>query len=234
MKTTIRPLSAVTLMFTLALSAPISAADLLEVYRDAKAYDATYAAALAARDAGREKLDQGRALILPPLNVSANAARTNLDAHYDPSPLVPPIDRRRFENNGYSLTLTQPIFRRQNFIQYSQADYLVQQSEAVFAGAGQDLILRVAQAYFDVLAAQDTLTLVRAQKAAITEQLAQAKQKFEVVTATITDTHEAQARRDLINSQGSAVQSDLEMKQRTLVQLTGKSYATLDPLRETL
>jgi outer membrane protein len=147
---------------------------------------------------------------------------------------VPLIDRRRFDANGYTLTLSQPIFRRQNFIQYSQADYLVQQSEAAFAAAGQDLVLRVAQSYFDVLAAQDTLTLVRAQRAAIAEQLAQAKQNFEVGTATITDTHEAQARYDLINAQEIAAQSDLDIKQRTLVQLTGKSYATLEPLREKL
>ena len=74
----------------------------------------------------------------------------------------------------------------------------MRQAEATFGQATQDLIVRVAQAYFDVLAAQDTLALVRAQKAAIAEQLAQAKRNFEVGTATITDTHEAQARYDLI------------------------------------
>lgn len=219
---------------SLILSERIDAADLLEVYRDAKAYDATYAAAVAAREAGREKLDQGRALVLPSLNLSATTARTNLDARYDPSPLVPPVDKRRFDTNGYALTLTQPIYRRQNFIQYGEADYLVQQSEAAFGAAGQDLILRVAQAYFDVLAAQDTLTLVRAQKAAISEQLAQAKQNFEVGTTTITDSHEAQARYDLINAQEIAAQSDLEIKQRVLAQVTGKNYAALEPLRDKL
>src|SRR5204863_5626988 len=106
--------------------------------------------------------------------------------------------------------------------------------EAAFAAAGQDLALRAAQTYFDVLAAQDAVALVRAQKSAIAEQLAQAKQNFEVGTATITDTHEAQARYDLVNAQEIAVQSDLELKQRTLVQLTGKRYATLEPLRERL
>jgi outer membrane protein len=89
----------------------------------------------------------------------------------------------------------------------------------------------VSQAYFDVLAAQDTLELVRAQKAAISEQLAQAKRNFEVGTATIVDTHEAQARFDLAVSQEIAAQNDLDTKLRALQQITGKVYARLKPLR---
>ena len=105
------------------------------------------------------------------------------------------------------------------------------QAEAVFGQAGQDLIVRVAQAYFDVLAAQDTLGLVRSQKAAISEQLAQAKRNFEVGTATITDTHEAQARYDLVNAQEIAAQNDLENRRRALQLITGKEYRELKPLR---
>ena len=107
----------------------------------------------------------------------------------------------------------------------------MRQSEAVFGQAGQDLIVRVAQAYFDILASIDTLGLVRAQKAAISEQLAQAKRNFEVGTATITDTHEAQARYDLILAQEIAAQNDLENKERALQQITGKEYKALKPLR---
>ena len=91
--------------------------------------------------------------------------------------------------------------------------------------------MRTAQAYFDVLAAQDTLALVGAQKAAISEQLAQAKRNFEVGTATITDTHEAQARYDLIIAQEIAAQNDLESKRRALQLITGKEYEQLKPLR---
>lgn len=207
------------------------AADLLEVYRDAKAHDSAYAAARSARDAGQEKLAQGRSLLLPSLNLSGSSVRTNLDAHYDP-PLG--VDRRKFDQTGYTLALTQPLYRRQNAIQYSQADYLVQQSEAQFGAASQELILRASQAYFDVLSAQDTLTLVRAQKAAIGEQLAQAKQNFEVGSATITDTHEAQARYDLSVAQEIAAQNDLEIRTRILEQITGKTYGSLQPLRDKL
>ena len=132
---------------------------------------------------------------------------------------------------GYQLRLSQPIFRMQNLLQYDQAEYQVKQAEATFGQAGQDLILRVAQAYFDVLAAQDNLTLVKAQKASIAEQLAQAKRNFEVGTATITDTHEAQARFDLVVAQEIVADNAVETKQRELQQIAGKLYPAVKPLR---
>src|SRR6185436_2356003 len=119
----------------------------------------------------------------------------------------------------------------QSLLQYEQGEYQVRQAEATFALAYQDLVIRVAQAYFDGLAAIDTLNLVRAQKAAISEQLAQAKRNFEVGTATITDTHEAQARFDLSSAQEIAAINDLESTQRVLQQLTGKVYTELKHLR---
>ena len=94
----------------------------------------------------------------------------------------------------------------------------------------KSLILRVAQTYFDVLIAQDSVQLAAAQKTAIAEQLEQAKRNFEVGTATITDTHEAQARFDLIVAQEIAAQSDLEVKRRTLQQLINAVPAELNPL----
>src|SRR5207302_10861065 len=109
-------------------------------------------------------------------------------------------------------SLSQSVYRTQNLAQRNQAHYQVCQPEATFAQASRHLTVRTAQAYFDVLAAQDTLALVNAQKAAISEQLAQAKRNFEVGTATITDTHEAQARYDLIVAQEIAAQNDLESK----------------------
>src|SRR5204862_8157199 len=118
-----------------------------------------------------------------------------------------------------------------NLAQRDQADYQVRQAEATFAQASQDLTVRTAQAYFDVLAAQDTLAFVGAQKAAISEQLAQAKRNFEVGTATITHTHEAQSRYDLIVAQGTAAQNDLDNQRRALQLITGKEYAQLKPLR---
>jgi outer membrane protein len=207
-----------------------SAEDLIQVYRDAQRYDAVYAAARHALEAGRERLPQGRALILPTLNLSANATASRIDSE-SRNPAIVPDFVRRPESTGYTLTLAQPIYRPQNWLQYRQAEVQVAQAEAVFGQAGQDLIVRTAQAYFDVLAAQDTLELVRAQKAATSEQLAQAKRNFEVGTATITDTHEAQARFDLISAQEIAAQNDLENRRQALTLITGREYPDLRRLR---
>src|SRR6187455_2035018 len=210
----------------LVLALPAAAQDLFEVYRQAQSYDAVYAAARHQVDAGRERRPQGLALLLPTLNLSADARRTRneLDSR---DPLVLPSATRYPESAGYTLTFTQPLFRYQNWIQYEQSGIQVRQAEATFGQAYQDLIVRVAQAYFDVLGAQDTLLLVRAQREAISEQLAQAKRNFEVGTATITDTHEAQARFDLSSAQEISAQNDLDNKKKTLSQIVGKDYVDL-------
>ena len=213
-----------------AFASAVQAEDLIQVYRDAQRYDAAYAAAQHALVAGRERLPQGRALLLPTLNLSANATRSEVDVD-SREPTLSPSFERSPETAGYTLTFTQPVFRRQNWLQYQQAEYQVRQAEAAFGQAAQDLIVRVAQAYFEVLAAQDTLDLVSAQKAAISEQLAQARRNFEVGTATITDTHEAQARFDLIGAQEIAAQNDVENRRQALTLITGKQYQELKPLR---
>ena len=219
-----------TVSITLLLPLCAAAQDLQQVYRDARAYDAQFASARYALQAGLEKRPQGRALILPTLNLAANATGTRIDFDSKNDTFAPSFTRD-FRTLGFTFTLTQPLYRPQNWLQYDQAEVQLKQAAAVFGQAGQDLILRVAQAYFDVLAAQDTLALVRAQKAAISEQLAQAKRNFEVGTATITDTHEAQARFDLAAAQEIAAQNDVDTRNRALQQLTGREYASLRPLR---
>src|SRR3954471_21548154 len=214
----------------LGASQPAGAEDLLQVFRDSQRYDATYSAARNTLAAGRERLPQGRALLLPTLNLAANATRSRIDLE-SREPTLSPSFLRNPDSSGYTLTFTQPIFRRQNWLQYEQGEFQVRQAEATFGQARQDLIVRGAQAYFDVLGQYDTVTLVRAQKAATSEQLAQAKRNFEVGTATITDTHEAQARSDLSTAQEIAAVNDLENKRSVLRLLTGKEYAVLKPLR---
>jgi outer membrane protein len=211
------------------LPAHAGAEDLLQVFREAQRNDAAFAAARHSLDAGRERLAQGRALLLPTLNLSASATRQRVETEFRDSTL--PTLSRTPESAGYTLTLTQPLFRYQNWIQYEQGGLQVKQAEAAFGQAYQDLIVRTAQAYVDVLAAHDTLALVRAQKAATAEQLAQAKRNFEVGTATITDTHEAQARYDLIAAQEIAAQNDLETKRRALQLITGREPGELATLR---
>ncbi len=195
------------------------AADLIDIYREARGSDAVYASARAAWSATQEKLPQGRAGLLPQASLSASSQ------YNDRSLSVRDGSATRigqFNSNAVTLSLTQPLFRPQSYTQYEQAKTQLTQADAQFALAAQDLIVRVAQAYFDVLLAQDNVAFSQAQKAAIAEQLAQAKRNFEVGTATITDQHDAQARFDLTVSQEIAAQNDLEIKRRALEQLIGK------------
>ncbi len=211
----------------LAFSQPLAAADLLQTYREARANDPVYASARAARDAGREALPQGLALLRPTVAASAYTQTNNIDIDFRGAG----SSKREGNTNGYSVSLSQPLFNWQNFTLYKEAEFKVAQAEAVFGQVAQDLVVRVAQAYFDVLASQDTLAFIQAQKTAISEQLAQAKRNFEVGTATITDTHEAQARFDLSASQEIAAQSDLEIKKSALQQIIGKFPERLTPLK---
>lgn len=205
------------------------ASDLMQAYQDALAYDAPYAAARAALEAGKEKLPQGRAGLLPSVSLSAGSVWNHQNMS---TRAQPPADfTLRYNNNFYSVQLSQPLFRWQNWVQYKEAQLAVAIAEAQFTGAGQDLALRVAQAYFDVLLAQNSLETAQAQKKAISEQLAQAKRNFEVGTSTIVDSHEAQARFDLATAQEIAAQSDLELKRQILRQVTGKAPDALKALR---
>lgn len=204
------------------------AADLLQVWRDALAWDAQYAAARAARDAGAEKLPQGKAGLLPTIGLSANTTWNEVDT----TPRSTGVTTGRdYNTNGWTLTLTQPLFRWQNWVGYKQGELSAALAELQYLQAGQDLMLRATQAYFDVLLAQEAVATAQAQKTAIAEQLEAAKRQFEVGTATITDTHEAQSRFDLAAATLIAAENDLAVKRQALRTLTGKEPEALKPLK---
>ncbi|MHB1100492.1 MAG: TolC family outer membrane protein [Burkholderiales bacterium] len=214
----------------LALSPAAHAADLMSIYGIAKRQDPLFLAAQAQLQATQEKVPQGRSLLLPSVALNANTTYNHFDTTLtSPGPAGLPLGGNgNYNSNGYTVSLSQPVFQMQNWIQFDEAHLQVAAAEAQFHASEQDLILRVAQAYFGVLLAQDNIELVHAQKTAISEELQQAKQNFEVGTATITDTNEAQARFDLISAQEIAAMSDLEIKQRTLATLIGKTPDNLE------
>ncbi|MBY0571427.1 MAG: TolC family outer membrane protein [Burkholderiaceae bacterium] len=210
------------------LSLSANATDLLQIYQDALANDPQYASARSSLTAGQEKSVQGRAGLLPTIGLNGSDTRSRVESQPD----IANADRNFTTfSNTWSLALSQPLFRWANWQQYEQGKLSVVISEAQFAQAKQDLIVRVGQAYFDVLAAQDTLATLQAQKVAISEQLASAKRNFEVGTSTITDTHEAQARYDLATAQEFAAQSDLQVKRSALQQIIGKEAGELATLK---
>ncbi|HEV7813931.1 MAG TPA: TolC family outer membrane protein [Janthinobacterium sp.] len=218
------------------------AADLIQVYQLALSNDSQYASARAALAAGQEKVNEGRAGLLPLIGLSGSNTRNN--GQFLPTGLGGQVaipgtgqliditsSNSSYHNNNYTLTLTQPLFRWANWQQYQQSKLAQAASESQFAQAQEDLIVRVAQAYFDVLTAQDNLASTRAQKEATAEQLASAKRNFEVGTQTITDTHEAQAAYDLVVAQEFAAINDLDNKRTALQAIVGQSPASLATLR---
>ncbi len=194
--------------------------DLLQIFRDAQRNDPTIASARANWSALQERLPQARAGILPNvgLTASANANDGRLTVKADPRS----VTANTFENYQYSVSASQPLYRPANYVAVSQAEATVTQADYLLATSQQDLILRVAQAYFDVLLAQFSVELVESQKAAVSEQLAQAKRNFEVGVATITDTNEAQAKYDQIVATEIATRNDLDNKLTALRAIVGR------------
>lgn len=216
---------------TVAAGSTAQAADLLETFHAAQTGDPVFAAARATQQAGQEKLAQGRALLMPSINLNANTTFNDQTTNYQAgTPFSAANGNKRYNSNGYGVNLTQPLFRAQNWLAYTETQLQVAQVDAQFKAAEQDLVLRVAQNYFDVLIAQDSVQLVAAQKTAITEQMAQAKRNFEVGTATITDTLEAQSRLDLVVAQEVAAINNLNVKRSSLQQLINAEPKDLKPL----
>jgi len=206
-----------------------AADDLLQIYREALVNDPTLAAARSTYVATQEALPQAKAGLLPTLSLlgTANEQNFNETLHTDPHTYF----NQRFGQAGYTVSASQPIYRRQNWILLDQAKEQVGQSEYVLASAQQDLIVRVVQAYLDILLAQFAIELTENQKAAVSENLAQAQRNFEVGTATITDTNDAQARFDQIVAQEISVRNDLETKiaaMRAIIGRTPKDVARVD------
>ena len=221
-----KPLIAV-LMTSAFFSLNTQAADLIQVYQQALANDAQYASARAALSAGMERVPQGLAGLLPQVSASGSNTRNSIE------PITSTISMPtvKVHTNTYNLTLAQPLFRWDRWETYQQSKLAQAIAEAQFAQVQQDLITRVAQAYFDVLSAQDNLGATQAQKVATTEQLASAKRNFEVGTQTITDTHEAQAAYDLVVAQEFAAINDLANKRSALQTIIGEAPTSLAPMR---
>lgn len=204
-------------------AAGAQAQSLVELYEAARGYDTTLQAARAQYDANLAKADQAKAGLRPQagLGAGANWANSRNDV----------TDTGRTSNSqNVTLSASQPLYRPVNRYNDEQGQLSVEIARAQLEAAEQDLMVRTAQAYFDVLAALDTLTFVQAQKTAVAEQLAAAKRNFEVGTTTVTDSREAQARYDLVLAQEIAASNDLLVKKLALDQLVGRSGASPKPL----
>lgn len=209
-----------------ALLAPVSAlaeSGLAEIYAQALANDPTYAAAVAGRDSSQELPVQARADLLPSIFARAQAGREHNQ-----------IDGRDYNYNPFTLNLTAsvPIVRLDKLALYRGAEKRSEYGQTQLNAAGQDLLLKVAEGYFNTLLAIDTITLTRAQKDAIAEQRKQTENLYASGVGTITEVNEAQARYELAEAQELQALNSLEQRRRELRRLTGNDHTELRPLSD--
>ncbi len=206
---------------------PAQAEDLLQVYRQAFESDPVLKAAAASREAAQEAKPQARALLLPSAGITVEQGRTFGVSGAQTTSLPD-----AYNSHTYTVGLTQPLYHRGSQVQQRLADVAISQAEADFRNTQNDLVLRVAQSYFGVLEALDTLTFTTAAKNAFARQLEQANRRFEVGLATITDVYDAQARFDAAVSQEVNAINKVADARELLRQQTGQEYAQLEILSE--
>ncbi|PUE57706.1 channel protein TolC [Limnohabitans sp. Rim8] len=213
-----------TAALALAFASGAQAQSLVEMYDAARGYDAGFISAKAQFEANLARANQSLGGILPNIAVSVSQIKTDYQRQVKGLDLVrQPVTE--LETKTTAATLVQPIYRPAAWAAYRQGGRLLQQAAAQYEAAEHDLLIRVSQAYFDVLTSEDNLELVQTQKKAVSEQLASAQRNFEVGTATITGVRDAQARFDLANAQEIAAENDLRIKRLALDMAVGLSEA---------
>ncbi|RZV34971.1 MAG: type I secretion protein TolC [Chromatiales bacterium] len=215
----------------MALPASANAATLLEIYQQALQSDPLIHEAEARRLAALEAKPQARGAYLPQVSFSSGYTMNEQSgpdfAQVDPPPAPPVVVTATTESDvlDWRFDLRQSIFRWDQIVNLRRADKLVARAEAVREAAQQDLIIRVAQRYFDVLAAEDVLTSIHADRTAIARRLEQAKQRFEVGLIAITDVQESQAAYDQSVADEIGAKRQLATAREFLREITGE-YVT--------
>ena len=204
----------------------VYASDLYAAWQQAREYDAGLKSAQAQIKATDERSFQANAALGPSVFGNASVGESLFDTNKSP--------HKYSFNPSLGVQLTFPIYRLASLETLEQSKLQVTLAQTQLAAAEQDLMLRVAQAYFDILAAQDSIAFTQAQKRAISEQLASAKRNFEVGTQTVTDQQEAQARFDLIVAQELAAENDLDVRKAALMTLTGGAVDMINGLVKTV
>lgn len=204
-----------------------SAEDLIQVYDMALKSDPQLLAEASSRQAVAELNEQAKARFLPVVGLSANDSQNWADVSSS-------TNNKNYDYNsyGYTLSVTQPIYRRQNSIQQQQADIAIDSAEASYKIAEQELIIRVAEGYFDFLSRQDELTFAIAEQKSIAQQLDQTQQRFDVGMSTITDVVESQAAFDLSNATVITAKNELANSKERLRETAGTYIESLAALKE--
>lgn len=223
----------------LATSSHLYADNLLDVYRMAKDSDPTFLASEYGTRATNERVNQSMAALLPQLNATYNYTKSgsdsngittvfdNPDTPIDESIASTTKNTSDTNSNGYTITLSQEIYNHATWLNLDQSEKRALQAKVNHEGAKQNLIIRTAEAYFNVLAAQDNVAFSIAETEAVSQELAQTKQRFEVGLIAITDVHEAQSRYDLAIATQISAQNGLDNTHELLQLVTGHYHYDL-------
>jgi protease secretion system outer membrane protein len=214
--------------FLLGLSLPASAMDLKQAWDLLQYQGPIYRAAVHEKAAGEENRAIGKAGLLPQVNASAYDNKVNgtqrqngLDRDLD------------YDSKGANVRLRQPLFNKQKMAEYRQGKQRADYSVAVFDAKSQDAAVRLAESYFDVLLASETILLAKSKLNAFEEQLASAKRRMELGAGTITDIDESVARRDLAEAELIEAQDNLVNARRKLEEYIGEPPESLTTLQPT-
>ena len=210
--------------------AQTAAMDFKQVYQAALLQDASIRASRAAADAGRERFPQARAGLLPQISASASRNNNNLDST-SPNLLGNPVTTNdQYFSDSKTLQLRQPLVNMQRWQQFEQAKFLVAESEATLDRDLQNLVVRVAGAYFEYLMADEQLEIVLAQKKMYTALVDAAKKGLTAGSGTRTDIDDAQARLDMASAQELEARQNQDQTRRQLEVLINQPVGSVAKL----
>lgn len=206
---------------------PASSDNLLELYSHALDADPQYAAARAQSEAGEARFSQGQAGLLPQVSLNGQMGWSGTSSQTPRG-----RERQRHQARSYGVQLVQPLYRRETWIAFEQGKVQQSLAEARLRSAGQDLMLKAAVAYFDVLKAEDLQEAVGHQHIAAVEQLASVRKRFDLGELTIIDVNEVMASIDRVGAQVVKARSDLALARHALASSIGRQPGTLKRLSE--
>ena len=227
-----QPLRQLAVLAWLGAAAQAQAADLLDAWRAAQGADMQYAAARAARLAGETRREQGASFWRPALQLSGSVGVANGETSVSGARFSAPgfgtVDGANFDTSvtggtatSWALRAKQPLYSRERDANKRQLELSADVAELDWRAAEQALVLRVAERYFDVALAAEALRVLQRQQQAVERSLAEARDRFKLGDAPVTDTHEAAARAQSIRAEVLAAQSQLTLKQAALNDITG-------------
>lgn len=215
-------------LLLLSFGALADTSTLVDVYRKAQSRDPAYRGAMYTLQAARERVPQARAGLLPVLSLVGTSGQQSGQASFSEAPYLD----RNVRSHSWNLQLTQPLWRAANWAALDQAEQQEILAQEQFRQTEQELILRSAQVYLDVLVAQEAERVAGQQVRAVEQQLGLAQRNFEVGAGTVTDVHEAQSRLDLARAQAVAARSELDNKRAEVDRMLGEPAGGLARLRD--